>query len=213
MLDLLDDFQIRDIKTKSEYSNNGIYYLGAIIYETLKESLSKRIINGCYYTHYSSPYFHVKVGIMYESLKDLNILNSILNSICVDESHIINESGRFQKTQGTVEYLGDNIIVDYIICYSFEWLIKVKEEFNKEIPSYEALGNFFIKNRKNIEDEIFSSKIIRKGKLKSLNNLEKGVIWNRFIHHLCNSYIYPYEAKLIGFLKRHNIPIILHQTK
>ncbi len=187
--------------------------MGAIIYEILKESLLKNLINGCYYTHYSSPYFHVKVGIKYESVGDLNNINNILNRLCVNESYVINEPGRFQKTEGNVIYLDDNIIVDYIICYSFEWLIKVKEEFKKEIPSYEALGYFFIKNRKNIENEILSNKIIRKGKLKSLNDQEKGVIWNRFIHHLCNSYIYyPNEAKLIGFLRKHGISIILHQT-
>lgn len=212
MVEVLKDFQNRDIFTRPEFGINGVYLLGERIFEFLKKISSQNFVRGCYFSHYFSPpenLSQVKVGIRFNDVKILSIVNDSLNRICEEKREIILHPGEFQSTSGIHPGLPKDIVVDYIICYSFEWLIRIKERFISSYPSYELLGKFLLQNKKKIEQGIISKNIFRLNVLKPIEDDVVSIIWGRFIHHLCNAYLFPKEYQLRAFLKSNGINIFL----
>ncbi len=214
MVDKLKDFQNRDIFIRVEYGLEGVFRLGSRVFDLLKEVSNQNLVIGCFFSHYFSPpqkLSQVKVGIRYNEVKNLSIINNSLDHICKEERDIIFKTGDFQSTLGLHHRLPEDIVIDYIICYSFDWLVRIKEKFKASKPSYESLSKFILKNRINIEKEITSKNVFRSNNLKPM---EEGVIsniWERFIHHLCNAYRIPLhnEYQLKRFLKSKGINIFL----
>lgn len=208
------DFQKRDINTRPEYGINGVFQLGDKIFEFLKEISSQNLVRGCYLSHYFYPYppgelCQVTVGIRFNEIKTLTIINGKLDLICEEESGIVLNPGGFQSTTGKHKGLPKDIVVDYIICYSFEWLIRIRKKFKSARPSCESLGKFILQNKKNIKDGIMSKNIFRFNILKPITDNVACIIWSRFIHHLCNAYRIPEnkEKELRTFLKSRGINI------
>lgn len=211
MTEILKDFQNRDIYTRPESGIDGVYILGEKIFKFLKKILSQSLVIGCCFSHYyylPENLSQVKVGIRFNEVKTLSIVNDSLNRICEEESKIILDTGNFQPTSGVIPGLPEDVVVDYIICYSFEWLLRIKEKFQLSPPSYESLGKFILQNRNKIEEEIMGRNIFRYNILRPLEFDVISKIWERFIHHLCNAYIFQDESQLKGFLKINGINIL-----
>lgn len=211
MAENLNDFQNRDIFTRPELGSRGVYLLGKKILPLLRETLSQNLLEGCFFTHYYEPPKtppHVKVGIRYNTVEALDTVNNLLNNLCQDEREFVIDPGEFSPTSGYHIELPEDVVIDYIICYSFEWLVRIMDEFNVISPSYESLGRFILQNRNLIEDEIFRGHIFREGILRPLENNVIRKIWERFIHHLCNAYSYKPEIQLKSFLRESGVNIL-----
>ncbi len=196
MVDILKDLKIRDILIKSESGYNGVLKLGERIYEFLEKISTQNLIRGCYFSHYFHPdpnneLCHVRVGIRFDDTNVLSIINDSLNQICQEESKIISEYGRFQDVKGEHSGLLVNIVVDYIICYSFQWLMSIKKNYKSSPPSLITLAEFIIQNKIRIEEDLMSKNIFRKNILRQIDVNTRIIIWERFIHHLCNALKIP----------------------
>ncbi len=212
MVKTLRDFQNRDISTRPELGGNGVYLLGKRIFLFLREILSQNLVRGCYFSHYFKPPEippQVKVGIRYNTMEALDTVNNLLNNICQEESRLVLDPGGFSPTPGYIIGLPEDIVIDYIICYSFEWLVRITDEFNILLPSYETLGNYILQNRNLIEEGIFGQHIFRDEISRPLENKVISKVWERFIHHICNAYSFQqHEYQLKCFLKENNIKIL-----
>lgn len=210
MVKNLKDFQNRDIFTRIEYGIDGVFRLGNSIFDFLRDILSQNLVKGCYFTHYFKlPEIqpHVKVGIRFNTRKALTTVNNFLNHLCKEKSKIIFNPGNFQTTSGYINDLPEDVVIDYIICYSFEWLVRIKEKFQVSYPSQESLGRFILQNKLKIEEEIIGKHIFRYNNSRQLEIEIISKIWERFIHHLCNAYSFQHESQLKGFLKGNGINI------
>jgi len=211
MVEALKDFQNRAIFTRPKYGIGGVFCLGINIYNFLEEILSHKSVKGCYFTHYFKPpeiQPHVKVGIRFNTIKSLTNVNDLLNSLCEEKNELILKSGDFLPTTGCINEFSEDIVIDYIICYSFEWLVRIREKLKVSYPSFESLGSFILKNRIKIREEITGKDIFRYNISRPLENDVISKIWERFIHHLCNAYSFQYEPQLKSFLKGYGINIL-----
>lgn len=211
MVETLKDFQNRSIFTRLEYGIDGVFCLGDCIFNFLRDILFQNLVKSCYFTHYFGlPEIqpHVKVGIRFNTREALTSVNGLLNHLCEEKSKLILNPGNFQTTYGYINDLPEDIVVDYIICYSFEWLVKIKEKFKVSYPSYESLGRFILQNKIKIEEEIIGKHIFRYDISRRLEIEVISKIWERFIHHLCNAYSFQHEPQLKGFLKGNGINIL-----
>ena len=212
MAKILSDLQHRDIYTKSELKGIGIFKLGLKIFDFLKYIKSENKDMMFFLTHYFKPSEippHIKVGVRYKILRDLNLVNELLDKLCQENEDIISIPGEFKHTSGYDELLPDDIIVDYIICYSFEWLIKLKEKFGASPPTTIILGNFILKNRNEIENQIMGKNVFRNNISRPIEMKIAERIWERFIHHLCNSYQISNDYDLKLYLRDKGINILI----
>jgi len=74
MVEYLEDIQIRNILTKPELGLVGVFFLGDQIFQVLGKLSQEGRVRGVYFTHYYDPPRtepHIKVGIRYDNLADL----------------------------------------------------------------------------------------------------------------------------------------------
>lgn len=190
----LSDLQHRDIFTRPKDESRNMEKLGAIIYRLLRDLKLNSKIYGCYYTHYFFPPIHdphIKVAIRYKSEEQLSIVNLELDKICEENKDIIDNYGTFKSTGGFYQGLSNEIIVDYIGCYSFEWLLKIEDELNETQISFENLAIFFINNNKKIDDILLKGKIYRNLEPILVSNEELKIIRGRFVHYIINMFRIP----------------------
>jgi len=207
MVKILIDFQNRNIIT---HTSLDMITLGEIIFRFLKKARSNNLVKGCFFTYYYYPPNglepQVKVGIRYNNTKELTNINQQLDKLCKKESNLIKDPGQFKTTPGSDERIPNDVVVDYVICYSFNWVVKIKEDFGS-IPSYNDVGNLILNNKDNIEYKILKNSF-RDDKFRKLSIIESRTVWERFIHHICNACrIQNNEDSLINLLIANGIEI------
>lgn len=211
MVEILNDFQNRDIFTRTA---RDMLSLGNNIFTFLSDIRSQKMVKGCFFTHYNNPKEglrpHIKVGIRYKTKEELTHVNKLLDDLCKKESKLILNPGEFQTTSGYDNRLPKDVVVDYIICHSFEWVVRIKDKLEL-YPSPESLGKFILQNKNEIEEEIMGPKVFRDNRSRILTCEEIGKVWERFIHHMCNACRFQqFEYQLIVFLRKNGINVFLN---
>jgi hypothetical protein len=222
MVEYLEDLQSRNIHTKPDLGLNGAFFLGDRVFELLRNLMHEDKITGAYFSHYfeqSNPP-HVKVGIRYGNLRDLDSVSSMLDKLCDEQKDLVVDKGKFQTTTGECKDppLPADIIVDYIACHSFEFLLRARNEVGKMLPPHDAMAQFFLRHKGEIERRvIYTPDIFRDSQhARHLTNEETRCVWERFVHHLLNANkvtynpLNPtesYEPKVKRLLLEHGIDI------
>lgn len=212
MRNKLTDLKHRDIHTRKELKGIGVIKFGLKIFDLLRDIKSQNIITMCFFTHYYEPPDtppHVKVGIRFKKKEDLIKVNKLIDELCYGNRDIVTDPGEFKSTRGYDPLLSEEIIIDYIICHSFDLLAKLKKEFGTSPPSFSIIGNYILKNRIEIEEKIMGKDIFRNKISKSLGLEINKRIWERFIHHLCNAYQISNDYQIKLFLRDNGIPILI----
>jgi hypothetical protein len=220
MTEYLKDLQIRDIRTKQLLELKGAFQLGDYVVELLSKLKLEGVIRGAYFTHYFDPDTppHVKVGIRYNEASDLASASSQLDILCDKHKDIVSDKGNFKATIGQIPELPDDIVVDYVVCHSFEFLLEIRKEFGNELPKVENIVSFLLQHSENITDHVIRAKDIFRNEqdARILSEAETRVVWERFVHHLLNASKstydaskpeQSYEAKVKIALFRNGIPI------
>jgi hypothetical protein len=214
MVEMLNDFQNRDIFA---HSQSHLKRLGNLIFTLLSEIRSQNKLKGCFFTHYNYPLRgiepHVKVGIRYNTIEELENIKQQLDDLCQTESSLIRDPGKFNNTPGNDTRVPKDVVVDYIICHSFEWVVKIKQNFNASPLHLESLCKFILQNKNKIENKILGPNVFRDNAKRALTEEEIGKIWERFIHHLCNACSFPnnIEYQIIAFLRKSSVNVYLNQ--
>jgi hypothetical protein len=190
-LEYLKDLQTRNILTRPDMGLNGVYCLGDQVFALLRGLLKERTVKGAYFTHYCWPPRvepHVKVGIRFEKPPDLDAVASILNELCGKQKYLVIDKGRFEHTTGEFEHLPPRIVVDYIVCHSFEFLLKHTQELRGKSQTPNEIARFLLLQKEEISTHIKVGDIFRNELQARLITQEEGFwIQERFIHHLLNS--------------------------
>lgn len=221
MLEYLADLQTRNIHTKPELYLEGAFYLGERVFEILKGLINQGKIKGAYLSHYFQPpdtLPHVKVGIRYKELTDLATVNQLLNKLCAKYKDIVTDKGRFEQTTGEYQRFPHDIVVDYLACHSFKFLLKAKDELGSKLPPIDKIVKWFLQNKDEVTNSIIKTRDIFRANTnaRTLKPLEIGWIWERFVHHLLNAYhctydpsdpVQSYEFKLKQALRENGILI------
>lgn len=221
MTEYLTDLQIRNIHTKLELDLDGVFLLSDQIFVVLKELINQGKIKGAYLSHYFEPPHtppHVKVGIQYRELAELTIVNQHLDKLCEKHKNIATDKGKFEHTTGEYQRFPQDIVVDYVACQAFQFLLKAKDELGSTLPPIDRMVNWFLQH----EDEITNSTIGSRNIFRANSNAralkpeEIERIWERFVHHFLNSYhatcdlnnpTQSYEFKVKQALRKNGIPI------
>lgn len=220
-MEYLIDIQIRNIYTKPESGLVGVFSLGDQVFKLLKELTDQNKIKGAYFSHYYNPPNtspHVKVGIWYKELTEVSTVNQLLDNLCEKKKYknIVADKGIFEPTTGKWENFPDDIVVDYVICKSFEFLVKAKSDLGSCLPPLDMLASWLMQHKAEVDQVIMSKDIFRAPqKVRTLTSEESGWVWERIVHHLLNAYctynqnnpIESYEFKLKAKLRRNGIYI------
>lgn len=223
MVEYLKDLQIRNIHTKPELGLNGVFMIGDRVFILLRKLVNEGKIRGAYFSHYYEPpktEAHAKVGIRYHNLAQLDSVSSMLDALCHEYQDVVIDRGKFEPTTGECKDppLPADIVVDYIICHSFEFLLKVKNEFGDELPPPDRMGQFLAVHRQEVTHHIVNAKDIFRDEqnTRPLTPEETSRVWERFVHHLLNASkstynpVNPtesYEPKVKRMLLEHGIDI------
>lgn len=199
MTEYLKDLQACDIHTTQSLGLKGVFCLGDYVFELLRELKHKGMIRGAYFSHYFEPPqnpAHVKVGIRYAKSSDLESASSLLDNLCDNHRDIVADKGNFKPTTGELPELPNDIVVDYVICHSFEFLLEVRKEFGNELPKIEDMVTFLLRHREEITDHVIGGKDIFRDEqaARILTDAETRVVWERFVHHLLNASKCTYDA-------------------
>lgn len=209
---MLNDFQNRDIFT---YAPSHLIRLGSLVFTLLSKIRSQNKVKGCFFTHYNDPKGlkpHVKVGIRYNTIEEFENIKQQLDDLCQTENRLIKDLGKFKNTSGNDTRVPKDVVVDYIICYSFEWVVKIKQNFNASSLHLESLCEFLLQNRDKIENEIMGPNVFRENAKRTLTREEISKIWERFIHHMCNAcWLQKFEYQIIFFLRKNGVNVYLNQ--
>ncbi len=189
-MNVLQDFKSVKIFVKS---TDGIALLGREIFSKFKKLRGEDGVVGLYFTHYPD---HVKVGFRYSNWSKVESkINSFLSSINSENIGVVRSIGNFEKTKGDYYLLPKNVISDYIVCQSFDWLLKLENDIPTQERDAQKISDWFLKNKKQIFDEVIGSYKIEFSKQEIFWMLE------RFIHHLLNAGLYyPLEQWILIYL-------------
>lgn len=119
------------------------------------------------------------------------------------------DKGKFDLAVGEYQPLPNEIVVDYIICHSFDWLVKAKEKFGNEHPSPNDVAKFLLQNKTEIEKSAIQANDIFRdcAKASRLKPEEIGWVWERFVHHLLNAYKFADEWHVKRILAQNHVEI------
>ena len=221
MLERLPDLQTRNIHTKPELGLAKVFYIGDQVFEILKKLIKQSKIKGAYLSHYFLPpdiLPHVKAGIRYEEPADLAIANQLLDDLCEKYRDIVTDRGAFEQTTGEYQHFPPDIVVDYVICHAFQFLLKGKDDLGNILPPVNKMAEWILQLKNEITNSVIESRDIFRinSDVRSLKQSEIGWIWERFVHHLLNSYqanydpnnpAESYELKVKQVLKENDILI------
>jgi len=190
MVGYLGDLQIRNVHTKSELRLSGVFIIGDRVFGLLRKLATGGKVSGAYLSHYYDPPNktepHVKVGIRYHNVGELDSASSMLDRLCDEWRDVVIDKGEFERTTGEFQYLPSEIVVDYIICHSFEFLLKVKDELGDELPPPDRMAEFLVKYMHEITDRVINARDIFRDEqnTRKLTCEEARQVWERFVHHL-----------------------------
>lgn len=196
VVDNLKDLQIRNIRTKPELWLSGVFILGDRVFELLSKLVNEGKVKGVYFSHYCEPPKtepHAKVGIRYRDVAELDSVSFMLDSLCDSQKNLVTDKGRFEKTLGVCDDppLPADIVVDYIACHSFEFLLQAKGKLGNDLPRDPGrLAHFILDHRAGITNSVINAADIFRDEenVRPLIHLEMSCIWERFVHHLLNAY-------------------------
>ena len=200
MVEYLRDLQIRNIRTKLELGLNGVFIIGDRVFELLRKLAKEGKVRGAYLSHYYDPPKtepHAKVGIRYRSVAELDSASSLLDCICDERRDVVIDKGKFEPTTGEFQYLPTEVVVDYVICHSFEFLLKVKDELGDELPPADRMAEFLANHRQEITDRVINARDLFRDEqnARRLTPEEIRQVWERFVHHLLNASKSTYDAR------------------
>lgn len=214
MVEYLKDLQTRNVHTRLELALDGVFFLGDRVFQVLRKLRQDGKVRGMYFTHYYGPPWiepHAKVGIRYHNLADLESASSVLDTLCDEQKDIVIDKGRFEPTTGEFEHLPSEIVVDYIICHSFEFFLRVKEELGNELPLPNRIVDFLVRHREEITNQVINAKDIFRAEtqVRPLTAAETVWVWERVVHHLLNAHKarYDYEGTVKRMLRERGINI------
>jgi hypothetical protein len=192
MVEYLTDLQLRNIRTNTELGINGVFSLGDEVLAVLRKLVYERQVTDAFFTHYFEPPQtepHVKVGIRYQTLDDLNLASSALDDLCYNRSDLVIDKGKFEPTKGEYDKLPEDIVVDYVVCCSFKFLVKAKDELGSVSPAPDRVAKFLIRHKRSIDEELLHSKDIFRDEenARPLRSEEIPYVMERFVHHFCNA--------------------------
>lgn len=199
MTEHLKDLQTRNIRTKVEVGLNGVHVLGDQIRVLLGKLVRELKVKGAYFTHYYIPPQvepHVKVGIRYEKIEDLNAVTLMLHGLCDEQTDIVTDKGRFETTLGIYQNLPYDIVVDYIICHSFDFLLEYGEELDDKSHEPHEIARFLLQHKDEIAMHLNAADIYRNEPRPTLTQNEEFWIQERFVHHLLNACKVTTESEL-----------------
>ncbi len=194
----LGDLQHRDIFTYPKNTRQGLDKFGAVIYKFLRKLKTEECVYGCYFTYYFyPPKFdpHIKIAIRYKKVKKLLQINSLLDKICDENKEIIANAGNFKPTRGLHIGLPHSIVVDYIGCYSFEWILKNERKLVNPDLDLKILAEHFNNNKNQIDKILIEGDIYRNSKKIEIKDKELEIIRGRFVHYICNIFKIPLEVE------------------
>lgn len=190
-MEYLKDLQTRNILTKPDIGLDGVYILGDQVFLLLRDLVQERKVRGAYFTHYCCPPQvepHVKVGLRYEKTEDLSSVTSLLDDLCGKQRDVVIDKGRFESTTGESDHLPPEIVVDYIICHSFDFVLKHREELEAKSQTPYEMARFLHLHMHEITAHIRQADILRNElEARPITQEEGFWIQERFIHHLLNA--------------------------
>ena len=201
----LKDLQQREVITKSRF----VYILGYKIFYMLKKIFLVNKVKGCFFSLYS---YGVKFNLRFDKMEEFEYVKPIVEDFLNKNKSLIDNPGSYHLTTGIIPSLPEEVVVDYIGCYSFKWMIQIKDKFYKCIPDSDILGKYILEKKAEIEEDIINGEIFRDSKKVPLNSDYKSNIWERFVHLLSNAYPISYteESNLFHYLKTNGINIYLN---
>ena len=182
---ILQDFSSINVNL---LNNNGLVPVGREIRDKLIKLRGDNNIIGLYYVNYSAtdeqpP--HVHVGFRYTDWKKVESkVTSFFNKSNFQTKELIKDIDQCKPTDGSYYLLPKNVISDYIVCQSFDWLLKLENEIPPKERDAQRITDWFLRNKKQIFEKVVKS--------YEREFSEKEIFWilERFIHHLLNSGLY-----------------------
>lgn len=201
----LPDFKSVTVSVKT---GETVWLLGREVFEKLKILRNESDIIGVYFTHYSMPPPHIRLGFRYTDWSKVERrINRFLDEL-KDQNHgLIQDIDKFEETTGEYYLLPKGVVSDYLACQSFDWLLRLENDLARKPKDAQRIAHWFMNNKDKIFEEIID---IHKNEFT-----DQEVFWmlERFIHHLLNSgWYYQIEPIILiylsgsGFFKKPNLP-------
>jgi len=165
--------------------NNGLVPVGTEIRDKLISLKKDKNINGLYFVHYSATNeqpAHVHVGFRYTDREKVESkITSFFNKSNFQTQTLIKDIKQCEPTDGSYYLLPKGVVSDYIVCQSFDWLLKLENDVPMQERDAQRIAFWFLENKKQIFKEVVN------GYKRESNEQEIFWILERFIHHLLNA--------------------------